>query len=92
LSWWDFFISLTGQLSYDFATWGRLLVRDNKLTLRSLVNVIILGLALGDHGETKKKGETKCKIQSCPSVRMGDLLVYSSMVSFKIWSETGFIK
>src|SRR5262245_40267661 len=89
---WDFFISLTGQLLYDCATWGRLFVRDNKLTIGSLVNVIVLGLALCNHSETKKKGETKCKIQTCPSVRVGDLLVYSSMVSFNIWGETGFIK
>ena len=40
----------------------------------------------------KKEGETKCKVQSCPSVRVRDLLVYSSMVCFNIWSETGFIK
>ena len=67
-------------------------MRLNQLTVGTLVNVIVLGLALCDHSETKKKGETKCKIQSCPSVRVGDPLVYSSMVSFNIWSETGFIK
>ena len=60
--------------------------------LGAFVKVVILGLALCDHGESEKKGETKCKVQSCPSVRVGDCLVYSSMVSFNIRGETGFIK
>ncbi len=89
---WNFPISDSRQLFYDFAPWRRLLIRDNQLTIGTLVNVIILGPALCDHSETKKKGETKCKVQSCPSVRVGALLVYSSMVSFNIWGETGFIK
>jgi hypothetical protein len=51
-------------LSYDFARWRRLLIRDNQLSIGIVVNVIFLGLALCNHSETKKKGETKCKIQS----------------------------
>jgi len=94
LALWELAIICLGHvlLLYDFAPWRRLLVRDNQLTVGIVVNVIFLGLALCNHSETEKKGETKCKIQSCPSVRVGDLLVYSSMVSFNIWSETGFIK
>jgi hypothetical protein len=80
------------MLSDNFASWGRLPIRDNQGTIGSLIDVIVLGLAWCEHSETKKKGETKCKIQSCPSVRVGDLLVYSSMVSFNIWGETGLIK
>ena len=58
------------QLLDDFAPWRRLLIRDNQLTVGSLVNVIILGLAICNHSETKKKGETKWKIQSCASRRV----------------------
>jgi hypothetical protein len=72
---------------------GRLLIiRDNQLTIGTFVKVLILGLALCDHGESKRKGETKYKVQSCPSIRVGDLLVYSSIVSFNVLSEIGFIK
>ena len=56
--------SLTGQLLYDCATWRRLFIRDNKLTAGSLINVIVLSLALCNHGESKKEGEANCKIQS----------------------------
>jgi hypothetical protein len=55
---------LPRQLVYDFAPWRRLLIRDDQLIIGTLVNVIFLGLALCNHGETNKKGETKCKIQS----------------------------
>ena len=94
LALWELAIICLGHvlLLYDFAPWRRLLIRDNQLTVRTLVNVIILGLALCNHSETKKKGETKCEVQSHTSVPVGNLLVCSSMVSFKIWSETGFIK
>src|SRR4029077_7748101 len=60
----DFPISHTQQLLYDFAPWRRLLIRDNQRTVRSLVNVIVLGLPLRNDSEPKKKGETRCKIQS----------------------------
>jgi hypothetical protein len=43
-------------LLYDFATWRGLLIRDNQLTVGTLVNVIFLGLALCNN-ETKKNGE-----------------------------------
>ena len=43
---------------------GGSLFEITKLTLGSLVKVIVLGLALRDDGETEKKGETTCKIQS----------------------------
>ena len=72
------------QLLYDFAPWRWLLIRDNQLTVGTFVNVVILGLALCNHSETKKKGETKCKIQSCISPRVSDPLVYSSMVPLAI--------
>ena len=77
-----FLNSRAGKSLYDFTPWRWLLIRDNQLTVGTLVNVVVLGVALCNHSETKKKNETKCKIQSCPSVRVGDLLVYSSMVSF----------
>ena len=32
--------------------------------LRRLVNEIVFGLGLRDYSETKKKGETRCKVQS----------------------------
>jgi hypothetical protein len=59
-------ISYLGQvlLSYDFAPWRRLLIRDNQLSIGIVVSVTFLGLALCSHSETKKEGETKCKIQS----------------------------
>ena len=60
------------SLPYDFATWGRLLVRDNQVTIGSLVDVIVLGLALSDDSETKKKDETKRKVQSHTSRRVND--------------------
>jgi hypothetical protein len=53
----DFPISHPWQLLYDFAPWRRLLIRDNQLTIGTLVNVIILGLILCNHSETKKKSE-----------------------------------
>src|SRR6266550_252876 len=66
---WDFVIRYPRQvlLFYDFAPWRRLLIRDNQLTVGVLVNVMFLGLALCNHSQTKKKGETKCKIQSWTS-------------------------
>ena len=57
-------------------------MRLNQRTVGSLINVIVLGLALSDDGETKKKGETKRAIQSRTSPRVSDPRVYSSMVSF----------
>ena len=45
--------------------WRWLLIRDNQLTVGILVNVMFLSLALRNHDETKKKGETNCAIQSC---------------------------
>jgi hypothetical protein len=60
--------------------------------LRPFVKVVILGPALCSHGESKKKGETKCKIQSRTWPPVSDLLVYSSIVSFNLLSEIGFIK
>jgi hypothetical protein len=83
---------LNNQCDIYLEIFRRLLVRDNQVTLGSLVNVIVLGLALGSHSETKKEGETKPTIQSHTSPRVSDPRVYSSMVSFNIWSETGFIK
>jgi hypothetical protein len=53
--------------------------------------LVIPSLALGNHSESKKKGETNCKIQGWIS-RVGERLVCSSMVIFNIWGETGFIK
>jgi len=47
---------LAGQLLYDCATWGRLLVRDNKLTFGGLIDVVVFGVALSDDGETEKDG------------------------------------
>ena len=47
------------MLSDDFASWGRLLIRDNQSTIGSLVNVIILGVGLGNHSKTKKQGRNK---------------------------------
>src|SRR5215813_5923080 len=76
----------------DFAPWRWLLIRDNQLTFGAFVKVVILGLALCDHGETKKKGQTRCRLQSHTSPRLSDPLVCSSMVFFNILSETGFIK
>ena len=52
-------------LLYDFASWRGLLVRDDQLTVGTLVNVIVLSMPWRNHSETKKKGETKRKIQSC---------------------------
>src|SRR5262245_51992637 len=60
-------------------------------TFGAFIKVVILGLTLRD-GETEKKGETNGKLQSHTSPRLRDPLVYSSMVFFKIWSETGFVK
>jgi hypothetical protein len=88
----DFPISPARQLFYDFASWSWLLIRDNQLTVGTFVKVVILGLALCNHSVTKKKGETKCKIQICISPRVSDLLVYFSMVSVNVCGETGFIK
>ena len=45
-----------GQLSYDFASWRRLLIRDNQLSIGIVVNVVFLGLAFRNHSETNKKG------------------------------------
>ena len=44
------------MLSDDLAPWGWLLVRDNQSTIGSLVNVILVGVGLGNHGETNKNG------------------------------------
>ena len=52
--------------------WRRLLIRDNQLTLGAFVKVVILGLGLCNYGETKKKGETRCKIQSRPALPNAD--------------------
>ena len=41
-------------------------MRLNQLTVRGLINVIVLGLALCDDGETKKKGETKPRFKVTP--------------------------
>jgi hypothetical protein len=71
-------------LFYDFAPWRRRLIRDNQLAVGILVNVMFLGLTLCHHSQTKKKGETKCKIQSRRLPRVSDSLVYSSMVSFNV--------
>src|SRR5262249_45948475 len=103
--WLYFWLRLTGFLGlrrlliscarnslYDFGPRRWLLIRDNQLTLWAFVKVVIVGLALGGHGETKTKGQTKCKLQSHTSPRLSDPLVCSSMVFFNIWSETGFIK
>ena len=49
-------VSHPWQLPYDFAFWGRLLIRDNQATIGSPVNVIVLGLALRDHNETEEEG------------------------------------
>ena len=46
------------------ATWRGLLVRDDQLPAGSLINVVVLGVPLCNHSEPKKKGETRCKIQS----------------------------
>ena len=62
----------------------RFLIRDDELSFRVVVDVIVLGMALRDDGETKKNGEPKCKIQNRNSPRVSDLLVYSSMVSIKV--------
>jgi hypothetical protein len=51
----DFVISSPGELFYDFASWRGFLIRDNQPTIRSLVNVIVLGLALCNHSETEKQ-------------------------------------
>jgi hypothetical protein len=74
LALWELAIICLGHvlLLYDFAPWRRLLVRDNQLTVGILVNVLFLGLAFCNHSETKKKGETKCKIQSHTSPRVSD--------------------
>src|SRR5215813_4846028 len=88
----DFLLIGPAMLSDDLALWRWLLVRDNQSTIGSLVNVIFLGMALRKHGETKTKGQTGRKIHSCPSVRVGDLLVYFSMVYFNSGGDTGFIK
>jgi hypothetical protein len=61
-----------------------LFIRDDQLTVRTLVNVIVLALAWCDLSESKKKGETEYKIQNRNSPRVSDLLVYSSMVSFNV--------
>jgi hypothetical protein len=59
LGFWHFLIGHTGQPFYDFAPWRRLLIRDNQLALGAFVKVIVLGLALCNDSEPKKKGETK---------------------------------
>jgi hypothetical protein len=51
-----------------------------------------IGLALSDRTETEEEGEIKCKIQNRESPRVSDPRVYSSIVSFNMLSETGFIK
>jgi hypothetical protein len=43
--------------------WRFLLIRDNQLTVGTMVNVTFLGLALCNHSESKKKGEKKCKFK-----------------------------
>jgi hypothetical protein len=93
-AWRNFAISCLGPVMpfNDFASRRRLLIRDSELSIGIAVNVIILGVALCNHSETKKKRQTKCKVQSLTSPRVSDPLVCSSMVFFNIWSETGFIK
>ena len=49
------------MLSDDFASWRRLLVRDDQSAIGSLVDVVILALDLSDDGETEKKDETNCR-------------------------------
>jgi len=51
---------LRRQLLYDLATWWRLLIRDDQLAVGALVNVIVLGLALRNDSEPKKKGNQSC--------------------------------
>src|SRR5215831_15629865 len=75
-------ISHAGKSFYDFGPRRWLLIRDNQLTLGTFVKVVIIGLALRDHGETKTKGQTNCKPQSHTSPRLSDPLVCSSMVFF----------
>ena len=43
-----------------------------QLTLGAFVKVVVLGLALRNDSETKKKGKTKCKVQSHTSPRVSD--------------------
>src|SRR5262249_14514840 len=59
----SFPISRAGNSLYDFASWWWFLVRDDQSTIGGLVNEIILGVGLRDHGETKKKRQTGRKIQ-----------------------------
>jgi hypothetical protein len=53
----------TSLLLYDFAPWRGLLVRDNKLAVGRLINVVILGLALCNHGETKKRAKQNARFK-----------------------------
>ena len=46
---------------------GGSLFEINKLTLGAFVKVVIVGLALGGHGEAKKKTKPDSEIQSCTS-------------------------
>ena len=72
------------MLSDNFAPWWWLLVRDNKLTFGSFVNVVLVGLALSAGDETEKNGETNYTIQNRTSPPVSGALVYSLMVSFNV--------
>src|SRR5262245_63811132 len=53
----SFPISRAGNSLYDFGPWRWLLIRDNQSTSGAFIKVVILGQALSDDGETKKRSE-----------------------------------
>ena len=57
-------ISCARNSLYDLAPWWWLFIRDDQFTFGAFVKVIILGMALRSHSETKEKSETNGEIQS----------------------------
>jgi hypothetical protein len=62
----NFPISHLGQSFYDLAPWRRLLIRDNQLTFGAFVKIVILGLAIRNHGETKKRAKQNATFKVVP--------------------------
>ena len=59
----EFPISHAAKSFYDFGPRRWLLIRDNELTFEAFVKVVILGLALRNHGEPKIKGKQDARFK-----------------------------
>jgi hypothetical protein len=66
---WNFPISDSRQLFYDFAPWRRLLIRDNQLTVRSLVNVIASACPCVTTASPRKRAKQDARFKVVPRQR-----------------------